>query len=78
MINITLNGYVTQTLNDYFSVLGGETPTNPYETLIAQTEKPLIEFVMAQTEGNQSKAAEMLGINRNTLRKKIKLYKLDD
>lgn len=78
MENITLNGYVTQTLEDYFSMLDGEMPTNLHETVIAQTEKPLIEFVLKQTEGNQSKAASLLGINRNTLRKKIKLYQLDD
>ena len=44
--------------------------------VLREVERPLLEVVMQQTKGNQSRAAEVLGINRNTLRKKLKLYQL--
>ena len=44
--------------------------------VLREVERPLLEVVMQQTNGNQSRAAEVLGINRNTLRKKLKLYEL--
>ena len=44
--------------------------------VLREVERPLLEVVMQQTNGNQSRAAEVLGINRNTLRKKLKLYQL--
>ena len=44
--------------------------------VLREVERPLLEVVMQKTNGNQSRAAEVLGINRNTLRKKLKLYQL--
>jgi len=49
-----------------------EAPGHLYEALLAEMERPLIKLTLAATRGNQIKAAEMLGLNRNTLRKKIK------
>lgn len=62
---------ITQNLNQYFHDLGGENPHDIYEMVLLQVEKPLLQHVMAQCNGNQCKAATMLGLNRNTLRKKL-------
>lgn len=62
-------------LSRYFSDLSGTTPApNLHEKVIAQVEKPLIEHVLRYVKGNQLRAAAILGINRNTLRKKIECY----
>jgi len=65
-------------LDQYFNDLDGDEPTAIYEMVINTVEKPLLLYIMNKTEGNQSKAAKMLGLNRNTLRKKLKQYKLDN
>ena len=65
-------------LDQYFNDLDGDKPTAIYEMVINTVEKPLLLYIMNKTEGNQSKAAKMLGLNRNTLRKKLKLYNLDN
>ena len=65
-------------LDQYFNDLDGDEPTAIYEMVINTVEKPLLLYIMNKTEGNQSKAAKMLGINRNTLRKKLKQYNLDN
>ena len=62
---------VRKSLNDFFTDLGEQKPSNVYEMVIRMVEKPVLETVMAHANGNQSHAAEMLGINRNTLRKKL-------
>lgn len=49
---------------------------NFYDQVLEQVEKPMIELALICHEGNQIKAAELLGINRNTLRKKMKIYKI--
>lgn len=54
----------------------GEEPRDLYEKLVAEIEKPLIELALKRTSGNQVKAARMLGLNRNTLRKKITDHKI--
>ena len=51
--------------------LNGEAPAALYDLVISQVEKPLLEIVMKRASNNQSRAAQMLGINRNTLRKKL-------
>ena len=51
---------------------GGAAPTDIYDRVIAEVERPLIRLTLAATRGNQIKAAAMLGLNRNTLRKKIR------
>ena len=67
---------VRQSLERYFNDLNGEKTTDVYDMVIAEVEKPLLEIVMRHVKSNQCKAAEILGINRNTLRKKLKTYKL--
>ncbi len=61
-------------LNQYFRTLDGEPAQGVYDMVLHQVEKPMLQCVMAQCGGNQSKAALMLGFNRNTLRKKLIQY----
>ncbi|NDV13632.1 MULTISPECIES: DNA-binding transcriptional regulator Fis [Crenobacter] len=63
-------------MEQYFRDLDGEAPAAVYEMVLACVEKPLIEVVLTYTQGNQTRAAEVLGLNRNTLRKKMKTYDL--
>ncbi|MDC1000002.1 helix-turn-helix domain-containing protein [Methylophilaceae bacterium] len=69
---------IDRLLDQYFNDLDGDKPTAIYEMVINTVEKPLLLYIMNKTEGNQSKAAKMLGLNRNTLRKKLKQYNLDN
>jgi Fis family transcriptional regulator, factor for inversion stimulation protein len=62
---------VRYSLDTYFKDLGNETPHDLYNMMLAVFEKPMLEVVMRQAGNNQSKAAEWLGLNRNTLRKKL-------
>jgi Fis family transcriptional regulator len=62
---------VRRNMQDYFKNLDGTPPAGVYDMLIRAVEKPLLEVVMAQAGHNQSKAADWLGLNRNTLRKKL-------
>jgi len=64
--------YVRKALIEYFKDLDGEQPScGMYDMVMDCVEKPLIEMVLEHVAGNQTHAAEMLGINRNTLRKKM-------
>ncbi len=72
-----LSQAVKESLDDYFTHLDGEPPHAVYQMVLTCIEKPLLEYIMNKVGGNQSKAAEILDINRNTLRKKLQLYKLD-
>ena len=63
-------------LDQYFATLNGDRPGDLYELVIGEVERPLFEAVMDYTQGNQSQAAGILGINRGTLRKKLKTYSL--
>ena len=67
---------VRDSLQAYFNDLGGETPVGVYDMVLRLVEKPLLEVVMAQADGNQSRAADWLGLNRNTLRKKLVEHQL--
>lgn len=67
---------VRESLKTYFEKLEGQTPANLYSMVIAEVEKPLIEMVLQLTNGNQSKAAKILGISRGTLRKKMAIYQI--
>ncbi len=68
---VRIDEVVTQTLLSYFKDLNGTTPTNVYDMVLNEVEKPMLEVVMREAYGNQLRASEMLGINRNTLRKKL-------
>lgn len=63
-------------LQNYFASLNGDRPGDLYEFVIGEVERPLFKVVMDYTDGNQSQAAGILGINRGTLRKKLKSYSL--
>lgn len=76
MSKITLEECVRDSLQDYFRDLDGETPVNVYDMVLLLVEKPLLEVVMQQAEQNQSRAAQWLGLNRNTLRKKLVEHQL--
>ncbi|MCA3236677.1 MAG: Fis family transcriptional regulator [Curvibacter sp.] len=67
---------VRNSLEGYFRDLRGTEPDGMYEMLVRIVEKPLLEVVMQQAEQNQSRAALWLGLNRNTLRKKLVEHKL--
>ena len=67
---------VRKSLERYFRDLDGEKPCAIYEMVLKNVERPMLEIVMTRAEGNQTVAADMLGINRNTLRKKIQEHKL--
>ena len=62
---------VRRSLNDYFRDLDGESPHAIYEMVIASVERPMLEVVMLQSQGNQTIAAAMLGMSRSTLRRKL-------
>jgi Fis family transcriptional regulator len=67
---------VRRNLNRYFRDLDGETPHAIYDMVIASVEKPMLEVVMKQAADNQTTAAEMLGISRSTLRRKLAEHNL--
>jgi Fis family transcriptional regulator len=69
---------VHSALETYFRDLDGEKPAAIYEMVLRSVERPMLEVVLKQAGGNQTLAAEMLGINRNTLRKKLVEHKLVD
>ena len=71
-----ISACVAGALEKYFRDLDGEMPCAIYDMVLRNVEKPMLEVVMHHAEGNQTLAAEMLGINRNTLRKKLTEYKL--
>ena len=65
---------VRRAIEGYFRDLDGERASGVYDMVINCVEKPLLESVLHRVQGNQTHAAEMLGINRNTLRKKMKAH----
>ncbi|MCG9013443.1 helix-turn-helix domain-containing protein, partial [Laribacter hongkongensis] len=67
---------IRQAMTQYFHDLDGEAPAAVYDMVLARVEKPLLEIVLDYAGGNQTRAAEVLGLDRNTLRKKMKLYQL--
>lgn len=74
--NKTLSTLTDEALRSYFNHLNGHKPGDLYQLVLGEVEKPLFNAVLSYTNGNQSEAAEILGINRGTLRKKLKTYKL--
>lgn len=67
---------VHRTLERYFLDLDGAKPSAIYSMVIRNVERPMLEFILQRANGNQTVAAEMLGINRNTLRRKLTDYDL--
>jgi len=74
----TIEDSVRDSLEQYFRDLRGTEPNGVHDMILASVEKPMLEVVMRHADGNQSRAAEWLGINRNTLRRKLLQYKLVD
>lgn len=72
----TLEQCVLRSLEQYFEDLDGARPHALFEMVSNAVERPLLQFAMTRAGGNQSAAAELLGINRNTLRKKLQQQKL--
>lgn len=68
---------VRDALDSYFIHLDGYKTAGLYQMVLAEVEHPLLETVMKYAEGNQTKAASLLGISRSTLRKKLTIYQLD-
>ena len=68
---------VRGSLDRYFADLNGQPPVDLYELVIAQVERPLLERVMQETRGNISRAAQLLGMNRATLRTRLHKYGLN-
>ncbi|MCW5669931.1 MAG: Fis family transcriptional regulator [Hydrogenophaga sp.] len=73
-----LHDCVRASMEDFFRDLNGTDPANLHDMLVKAVEKPLLEVVMEQAQNNQSRAAQWLGLNRNTLRKKLLEHKLLD
>jgi Fis family transcriptional regulator len=71
-----LSNAVKHSIRRYLFELEGTQPNNMYELVLRQIEQPLFEAILEHTKGNQSRAAEMLGLNRGTLRKKLRSYNL--
>jgi len=71
-----LSTLTEKALKRYFKSLNGDRPGDLYDLVIGEVEKPLLKTVLDYTGGNQSQAAELLGINRGTLRKKLKEHSL--
>ena len=65
-----------EALSSYFETLNGHKPNALYELVIGEVEKPLLRTVLEYADGNQSRAADILGINRGTLRKKLRQHGL--
>ncbi len=72
----SLREAVTASVRKYLEELDGQLSTDVYQMVLAEMEAPLLEEIMAYTRNNQTKASVMLGLNRGTLRKKLKQYHL--
>ena len=71
-----LSVQVEKSLEMYFKELDGELPVDMYAMVLKEVEQPLLEITMKQCNGNQTHASKMLGLNRGTLRTKLKEYKM--
>ena len=74
--NKPLHAYAEDAIRGYFHTLNGHRPRELHQFVLAQVEKPLLEQTLDYTNGNQSAAAEILGMSRGTLRKRLQTYKL--
>ena len=71
-----ISACVLGALEQYFRDLDGEKPFAIYDMVLKSVERPMLEVVLAKAGGNQTLASDMLGINRNTLRKKLTEHQL--
>ena len=71
-----LREFVSQAMREYFDKIDGYSIDNVYNLVIGEVEKPLIEETIKYCNGNQSRASELLGLSRGTLRKKMKQYNI--
>lgn len=72
----SLRDAVEQAMENYFRHLDGQMVTDVYDMVLSEIEAPMLEVVMKYTRHNQTRAAQLLGLNRGTLRKKLKRYGL--
>jgi Fis family transcriptional regulator len=75
--HVPLRSLTEEALDRYFASLHGHTPGHLYDLVLREVEEPLFRAVLDYSEGNQSRAADILGINRGTLRKKLKVYGIE-
>jgi Fis family transcriptional regulator len=73
----SLREHAEKTLRRYFADLKGHDPSDLYDMVLGEIEQPLLTTLMEYTRGNQSRAAAILGLNRSTLRKKLRRYKIN-
>jgi len=71
-----LEKWLDKSIRQYVGAMNGENNGHLHELIMGGIEKPLVEIVLKETGGNQTQAANILGVNRNTLRKKIAEYKI--
>lgn len=74
--DVALRIHTERAVRHFFAQLDGQQPSEVYDMVLAEVEKPLLSVVLEFTRGNQTKAAEILGLNRGTLRKKLKAHGL--
>jgi Fis family transcriptional regulator, factor for inversion stimulation protein len=75
--SVPLRSLTEQALGDYFTSLNGHAPGHLYDLVLREVEEPLFRAVLDYSAGNQSRAADILGINRGTLRKKLRVYGIE-
>ena len=75
--SVPLRSLTERALDDYFTSLNGHAPGHLYDLVLREVEEPLFRAVLDYSEGNQSRAADILGINRGTLRKKLRVYGIE-
>ena len=75
---VPLRSQAEEALQSYFETLNGHKPAHLYDLVMREVEEPLFKVVMSHVHGNQSRAATILGINRGTLRKKLKEFGLSE
>ena len=73
----SLREHAEKTLRRYFADLNGHDPSDLYDMVLGEIERPLLATLLEYTRGNQSRAAAILGLNRSTLRKKLRRYKIN-
>jgi Fis family transcriptional regulator len=75
---VPLRSQAEEALQCYFETLNGHKPAHLYDLVMREVEEPLFKVVMGHVQGNQSRAATILGINRGTLRKKLKEFGISE